>query len=88
MSPDVIISLLTSKPTYQSFTQECYEITQEHRLKFSNILLNIKSERITTTQKEIPINEKMELATCLNFWNVKEQRKHFKELMEIKIPRT
>ena len=85
---DVIISLLKSKPTYQSFTQECYEITEENRLNFSNILLNIKSERIRTIQKEIPINEKMQLDNYINFWNVKEARKHFKELMERKIPAT
>ena len=78
----------TSKPTYQSFTQECYEITEENRLNFTNILLNIKSERIRTIHKDIPNNEKMQLDNYINFWNVKEERKHFKELMERKIPAT
>ena len=83
---DVILSTLQSTATHQSTIHDCLEIANANGIDFYEILLNVNHIKVKTTHNNVPVME--ELQQCLQFWNMGEQRKHFKALMEDKVIRT
>ena len=83
---DVILSILQSTAIHQSMIHDCLTIAHVNGIDFYEILLNINDVKVKTVHNNVPILE--ELQQCLQFWNIGEQRRHFKTLMEDRIIRT
>ena len=82
----VIQTLRTSGLRCNSLIWDCHKLTQDNGINFFDLLLNVKKVVIESTCTPLSDETSNYLKNCFRFWNVAEERRRFKNLLEENIP--
>ena len=83
---EIVLSILQENLKYPSFVTDIYNITIQLDIDFYELLINKKYPKIYSYYDEIPEENENNLNECLKFWNIRNQRKRFANIMEERIP--
>ena len=84
---NIILSILTTNTRYESLVWDCYNLSKENKLSFIDILLDTNEQIIKPIFPPLPDDVSKCINDTIEFWNAKEQRKSFRQMMEESILR-
>ena len=84
----VILKTLQTNKVHESLIWDCYQLAQENSINFYDLLLNVsaKKQHVEPVFPVIPEEAINCMEMSVRFWNVGEQRKKFKNLLEENVP--
>ncbi len=82
----ILKTMQSTTARYNSLVWDCLEITRENGLNIFDLLLNVEKIEVKPIYQQIPEEANSCIQNCIKFWNVGEQRKTFKNLLEESVP--
>ena len=84
---NIILKTLQTSARYSSLIWDCYSLAQENELDFYVLLLNIK--KLYIEYDSAPISEETTncMKNCIRLWNIPEERRRFRDLLEARVPK-
>ena len=70
-----------------TFTSHVMKLCSYYKVNFFDLLLNAKKLKLPNEQELLPNDTRHIIATAFKFWETKEQRQIFRNLLEQQIPR-